>query len=247
MKKGVLLSLVFVAIAALNTFGQPNDLSIHNLVGKVKRFDEQLATLEEKNGVVKEHKSVSKASRFFDENGRLSHESFSGTTSSERQFIYEKNGVRKSVTETTQPFEKPGSVKIPSYSVSIFKYDEKDNSMSQDIYHGKIQAGPLLETGDPGNKYKYFFDNENRLTKEILMEPDGKEIMTEEYFYRGSGPTASDIVLLSKGRALQFIKCTYEVDALGNWTKKTAVRKPVDPRKPTVNEVTYRKITYYKN
>ena len=247
MKKALLLFAILVTACFGTSAQEPTDISIHGMIGKVKRVDERIATLVEKKGVAKEEKGGIETTRIFDENGRLSRELFSGSSNSERRFIYEKDGVRKSVTDTTQPFEKPNVLKMPGYSVSVFKYDSKENSISEDRFHGKIQSGPILETGDPGNKYKYFFDAENRLTKEVLMEPDGREILIEEYFYRGSGPTASDIVVSSRGRAIQFVKCTYEADSHGNWTKRTEARKPVDPKQSTVTEITYRKITYYKD
>lgn len=245
VKNASLLSIALVLFAALGTVAQPTDRSIHGLTGKVKRFDERSETIIEKDGALKKEKGSIEETKIFDESGRLSREMFSGMVNSERRFLYEKNGVRKSITDSTQPFEKPRSIKIPSYSVSVFTYDAKENSILEKTYSGKYQAGPVLETSGPGDQEKFFFDDLNRLVKKVYLTSDGREMTTEEYFHRDSSPNPTDVVISLRGRAIQFIKCTYEVDSAGNWTKRTEVKRSTDPRHPVLTEVTYRKISYY--
>jgi hypothetical protein len=245
--KTLIWLFAFLILSGASVAQKPTDVSINGLIRKVKRFDERSSTITEKNGKQKEEKSGFEKALVFDEDGRLTLETSTGTSISETRFLYAKDGVRKAVTERTDPFEKPGKIKIPDYSASKFTYDEKENSILEETFRGKLQAGPVLELAGRSHQYKFHFDQTNRLLKKEFLTPDGKELMIEEYFYRGTGPTATDVVLSHNGQALQFIKCTYEVDKAGNWTKRTEVQTPIDPRNSTVTEITYRKIAYYKD
>ena len=238
---------LFIGFSTMGLAAQPTDVSINGLTGKVKRFDERRSSIVEKNGAQKEEKSGLEKSLFFDEAGRLTLQSFSGLSTSETRYLYAKDGVRKAITDRTEAFEKPGKVKIPGYSVSVFTFNAKDNSILEETYRGKLQAGPVLETADRSHRYKFYFDSIDRLIKEEFLSPEGSELTTEEYFYSGASVAPTDVVVSSGGRALQFIKCTYDLDSVGNWTKRIEVRKPSDPRNPVITEVTYRKISYYKS
>ena len=73
------LIVVFMAIGYIGLAAHPTEVLIFGLTGKVKRFDERRATLIEKNGIPKEEKSGMEKSLFFDEDGRLTLQMFSGT------------------------------------------------------------------------------------------------------------------------------------------------------------------------
>jgi len=227
---------------------QPNDVSMNELIGKVKRVDERSATVIQKNGKQKEEKSGLEKSLIFDEKGRLTLKIFTGLNTSETRYSYEKNGIRKAITDRTEPFEKHGAIKIPGYSASRFTFNETENSILEETFYGKIQTGPILELAGRSHQYKYFFDKTNRLVKKEYLSPEGdNEITTKEFFHRENTPTPTDVIISSKGDVLQFIKCTYEIDDNGNWTKRIEIKKPIDPKNPTVTEVTYRKISYYRD
>ena len=240
-------TVVFVVIISCGAWAiaQPTQLNTHFLVGKVKRVDERRSDLEFVNGVRKEKKSDLESSKVFDEQGRLTFESFTGENNTEIKHTYSKDGIRRSVGETTRPFEKPDPYKRPSLSATRFAYDAQDNSISEDRLRGRDFGDPVVEMTEYGQRFKYFFDESNRLTKTVVMGPDKSIVMSYEYFYRADGPP-TDVVLSNRGRALQSIKYKYELDANGNWTKRESEARPANPNQPVSYDIVYRKITYYK-
>ena len=111
---------------------------------------------------------------------------------------------------------------------------------------GRDFGDQVIQMTEYGQRIKYIFDSSNRLTKQVIMGPDLKEVMTYEYFYRAPGPP-TDVVISGNGRALQFIKYKYELDEAGNWTRRESEARPINPNHPVGVSVEYRKITYYKN
>lgn len=226
-------------------WAQPTDLHIEGLKGKVKRIDERNAEIVMKKGVPVEERLGFEKSKVFDEKGRLTFESFVGTSITERRFSYEKNGVRKAVSEIRLPFEKAGAKKLPSVSASVFKHNEKENSLTELRYVAPRQTGPVLEINSASNHFKYFFDSSNRLLKKVFFSSEGRELNVDEYYYR-EADHPSDVVILYRGNAIQFLKYTYELDSHGNWTKRIEYSKPVNPQQPERTTVTYRKISSYE-
>lgn len=242
--------LPFIAIImAASAHAQPTALNIEGLTGNVKRVDEKRAAVQVKNGVAREKPDDSEKAYVFDEKARLTYESRSGMYPYERNCIYEheKNEeIRKCRSQSNPPFTKPGNEPRPSFSASVFQYNTLENSISEDTYTSLGSSGPLIELDNLGQRYKYFFNATNGMTKRVVLASDGDEVMTYEYFYRGDAP-AANMVLSTSGRALQFVKYTYELDGKGNWIKRTAETTSVDPRQPVKTDITYRKISYYKN
>lgn len=245
--KALSLAVLLFGMYSTDSGQRPTDVSINGMIGKVKRVDVRRATMVLKKGVQKEERAETEKSLFFDTNGRLTSKSISGYGVSETRYSYEKNGVRKAITDRTEPFDKPGKIKIPGYSASKFTFDEKERSILEETFGGGPQTGPVLELQWRSHSYKFYFDETDRLIKEEFLSPDGKELTTYTYFYRDATHNPTDVVISSKRQVLQFIKFTYELDKNGNWTKRREVKRPIDPKNPTITEVNYRKISYYKD
>jgi hypothetical protein len=243
-KKQVLVPLVILLFCGCG-FAQPTHVDIEGLFGKVKRVDERSADIEVVDGVRKEKKELTEFSKVFDEKGRLTYEVVTGENIVERRHTYSKDGIRRTVGEDKRPFEKPNPYKRPSLSAARFIYDEKENSISEDIITGRDFGDPVVELTEFGQRYKYFFDSANRLTKKVVMEPNLKVVMTYEYFYRAPGPP-TDVVISSRGRAIQFIKYKYVLDADGNWTRRESEARSTNPNHPVRFDVMYRKIAYHR-
>jgi YD repeat-containing protein len=214
-----LFLILFFSLFLHSVAAQPSELNTHDLIGKVKRVDERRVDVKIVDGVRKEEKSNLESSMVFDERGRMTFESFEG---------------------------EPDAYKRPSVSATRFTYNASENSISEDRLTGRDFGDSVIELNQYGQRIKYFFDPSNRLLKQVIMAPNKSEVMTYEYFYRTSGPP-SEVVISNKGRALQFIRYKYALDEAGNWTRREAESKPVNPAHPTTFDVVYRKITYYKN
>ncbi|MEP6847975.1 MAG: hypothetical protein ABI999_03900 [Acidobacteriota bacterium] len=227
-------------------FPQFSAVDLEGMSGKVKRLDEKISTISVKDGRTKEEVIPGSHYFVFDKDGRLTYAmyTFEGS-STEKQCIYDKNGVRKCSSETTSAFSKSGP-SLPSLSASVFKFDAAENSMTEDTYTPKMQnGGPAFELNDLGQRYKYYFDASKRMTKKIVLSSDGAEVSTYEYFYRSSGPP-SDMALTSHGRLIQAEKYTYDLDDHGNWTKRTSVSRFTNAAMPESTTVSYRKVAYYE-
>jgi YD repeat-containing protein len=243
--KKLLLSILLLAISCAAVWAQPTQLTIEGLVGNVKRVDERRSDVEVVDGVRKERKASTEFSKVFDQQGRVVAEFVTGENIVETKHTYSKDGIRRTMSETTRPFEKPNAYKRPSVSATRFTYDASENSISEDHLSGRDFGDSVVEMMEYGRRLKYFFDSSNRLTKKLVMDSNLKEVSTYEYFYRGDGPP-TEVVLTLGGRALQMIKYTYELDAQGNWTKRESEAKTSNPANPIAADVVYRKISYYK-
>lgn len=241
-----LFLILFFSLFLHSVAAQPSELNTHDLIGKVKRVDERRVDVKIVDGVRKEEKSNLASSMVFDEKGRMTFESFEGEVITERRHSHSKDGVRRTISDSKRPFEKPNAYKRPSVSATRFTYDASENSISEDRLTGRDFGDSVIEFNRYGQRIKYYFDPSNRLLKQVIMAPNKSEVMTYEYFYRTSGPP-SEVVISNKGRALQFIKYKYVLDEAGNWTKRESEAKPVNPAHETTFDTVYRKITYYKN
>ncbi|HEX6126986.1 MAG TPA: hypothetical protein VFZ23_16555 [Pyrinomonadaceae bacterium] len=244
--KPFLILFFVVVLLTVSAEAQPSELNTHDLIGKVKRVDERTVDVRIVDGVRKEEKGKFVSSMVFDEKGRLTFESIEGEVITERRHSHSKDGVRRTISDSKRPFEKPDAYKRPSVSATRFTYDAGDNSISEDRLTGRDFGDSVIELDQYGQRIKYYFDVSNRLLKQVIMGPNKSEVMTYEYFYRTSGPP-TEVVISNKGRALQFIKYKYVLDEAGNWTKRESESKPVNPSHQTTFDVVYRKITYYKN
>jgi hypothetical protein len=237
---GVLLVAGMIGVRA-----QPTELNTHGLIGKVKRVDARQAEIRIKNGVRKEEKSRDESSMVFDEKGRLTFETTIGEEVLEIRHTHSADGIRRTLSETKRPFDKPNAGRRPSAYATRFRYNESDNSISEDHMGGRDFGDPVIEMTEYTQRNKYIFDSSNRLAKRVIMEADLKEGLTYEYFYRAPGPP-TDLVVSRNGHALQFIKYKYELDDVGNWTRRESESRSINPNHPVGVRVEYRKITYYK-
>jgi len=243
------LSIPILCILAFCTplFGQPSSVNIEGMSGPVKRVYQKQTTTTEKNGKEKEDFSGISESFVFDKQGRLTYETFDlGDSSTEKHYSYEKDGVRKCVSQRTQAFNKSGQEPRPDVYATVFKYDAAENSISEDTYTSRLTTDPVVEVNRLGQRYKYFFDNQNRLIRKIVLSEQGNEVNTYEYSYTSNG-LPSSLLLTQHGRLLELIKYTYELDSKGNWTKRTGQISTSMVRTPPKAEVAYRKISYYGN
>lgn len=98
MMKSVILIISFFGLSMICIAQKPSDVSINELIGKVKHFDERSSMVVQKNGKQKEEKSGFEKSLIFDEKGRVTLALTSGISTSETRYIYEKNGISKAIT-----------------------------------------------------------------------------------------------------------------------------------------------------
>jgi hypothetical protein len=250
LHSAIALALIcFPAVAGV--LAQPTDWAIEGIIGRVKSFEERSLSRYEKNGKVENDKTLVDTIQYFDEKGRLTKEIRNGLNNiSTTYYTYHKGGERRGLTESVRPFEKPtppDQPKYPTHLLSVFTYDPGENSVLEKGFRIPFSARPEPSEPERWHQFKWYFDKDNKLIRHIFMSPDGKELTTQTYVYPADGRHPVEMTVTSKGRTLQSIKYSYELDANGNWKKRTAVKTPIDPRNPVVTEVTIRKLSYYKN
>jgi hypothetical protein len=245
MKTNSLVFLLLLLIVASEARSQPTALKMLGLTGKVKSVEEKSVELSIVNG--KEKKTYDGTARtiYFDRNGRMTSEiSVSSYGTSEIRYDYDEAGVRKAVKETRRPFAKPTDAVLPSVFGSVFRYDKETNSLSEDTYTSVNQRGPVYELNDLGQRFKYYFDDSERMVKKFVLEPNGNEVAVTEFYYRGDGPPAQEVMTVHK-RAIETKKFEYEFDGSGNWIKSVADVETLYPKAIRYKWVTTRKIDYY--
>lgn len=244
IEKRFFMTVALIFLIAPTAYSQPSALNIKGLVGKVKRVDEKSTQLIESHGKTRQS-DLPAHSMVFDKNGELTFETyFTLEGNSETKYSNESNGVRKQVNQRNRPFAKSNEQFLPTVSASIFKYDPAAKMISEDHYDAIRQTGPVYDANSLTQRYKYYFNSANRLTKNIVLARSGKEIMTYEYTFRGDGPPNEQIIS-AHGRAFELTKFVYEMDAKGNWIKRTGVTESFDPKVASQTWVTIRKIDYY--
>ena len=235
-----------VLVFAGTVVGQPTERNVFGLFGNVKRVDEKQVKVEIVNGIRKETSSEFEETTVFDDKGRLEYERYGGATTVERRHVYADNGRRRTIADTKAPFEKPNAYKRPSISGALFSYNATENSISHDTVSGRDFGGPTVTLNEYGQRYKYYFDKTNRLIKKVIMDSGLREVTTYQYTYADSGPP-SEAKLYLRGKLLQTLLYKYILDPQGNWTRRETQSIPTNPEHPITFEVSYRKISYYKN
>lgn len=239
----VLLSAIF----SLNLSAQtpPNDKNIEGLTGAVKRIDEQEATLKLKNGVFVEGARRPSRILIFDKQGRITYEwvQLEKLTPSERFSSYDKENNRHLRSPSSSPFssENKGKFLVEYLYLDVLKFDSAENILTKEVYVGDK---PL-----PNNmtqKYKYHFDKDGKIFEKFVLTTKDVEAGKDVYIY-GAERLPTEIYFSETGNPFkEIIKYAYVLDAVGNWTKQTALDTFADYEQTHRTKVTYRKISYYK-
>jgi hypothetical protein len=238
---------VFFCFAGTLFAQQPSDLDMEGLSGKVKRIVEEIAPVKMKNGALKEGSRRRSREVIFDKQGRVTYRwiQILDFDANESNYSYDKN-KRINRTKVIKPFAKPGEPEIMMLSSDIFRYDPAENAIYEDVYApGMTDSKIMTDSRIITQKYKFIFDRDNRLSERIMLTTNGKVVSTDKYIYGEQKlPTERRLSLLGNPR-LQIIKYSYELDAQGNWIKRTAEKMMANAAADKETEVTYRKISYY--
>jgi hypothetical protein len=250
MIKKLILKLLIVqclftlpAIGQQNQF-QPADINIEGLRGKVKRIDDETATLVMKNGIDSEVNRRRTRTAIFDKQGRLTYEwiKISNLPPFEHSYYYDKKGNRH--RETIRIIEygtEPNKFSTKQMSLSVFRFDSSKNILFQDEYRGaEINADYLRQ------KYQYTFDKSGRIIEQLVFDAKGKEVFKDVYIYGTEQLPAEKHLSMAENPVGQIFKYKYILDPQGNWTKQIAENTILKKADESKTEVTYRKISYYK-
>ena len=239
---GVLVSL---SVGQDPPRSRPSDRDIEGLRGSVKRLEERTTYIEVKGGRETEVPAEISVSKTFDEKGRLILRSYTGTAAVETKYSYDKDGNRRGVNDRRAPFERPNEPNLPDLSLTAIKYDPAEHSVFERRINTRDPRGPVIEFSQKHDATKYVFDGANRLVRKSYFTVDDQEIYVEEYYYKDKDhPT--DMVSTNRGSVLQTMKYSYEFDHMGNWIKRRALVRTLQPQRPDRTETTYRKISYYR-
>lgn len=247
--KLILMLLIAFCLFTLPALGQqtqsePTDINIEGLSGKVKRIDDETATLEMKNGTASEVSRRRTRTVIFDKKGRLTYEwiKISNLPPFEQNYYYDKKGNRHRRTSRINELGvEPSKVGTEQMSLSVFSFDSSKNILFQDEYRGDdITADYLLQ------KYQYSFDKSGRILERLVFDANGGEVFKDVYIYGTEHLPTEKHLSMAENPVGQIFKYKYILDSQGNWTKQiaeiTILKKANEPR----IEVTYRKISYYK-
>jgi hypothetical protein len=244
-------ALLLLAIC-LSVSAQPGDLSVQGLKGRVKRIDEDMAVVKEKDGVRSESGKQRSRTLTFDDKGRMEYEwvRVADLTPSEHYYSYLKDNRRLERIIVQDPFANSSRSPHESYSLCIYRFEAAENAIYYDYYtsNGSNKNSPVAELDTATAKYKYIFDPENRLLTRFLMSSKGEVVSTDNYLYdpKAQSPFQRVLYLLGNSRP-QIIDYTYELDLQGNWIKETALKTMANAEQTKETTVKYRKISYYKN
>jgi hypothetical protein len=245
MKNNVLL-LIVLLFAVAGVAAQPTSLNIYGLNERVKNVEEKSTGYIIDNGKDKKDFDGGKTTLYFDKLGQLTSKTVTSTEGvTEVKYDNSANGIRKAITETRRPFDVSNKTPLPSVSASVFKFDKEKNLLSEDTYTTFRQTGPDYVLNNPGQGYRYYFDDFGRMTKKLILDDNGKLVSKTEYFYRTSGPPTEEVETVG-GRVIAMRRITYEFDSSNNWVKRTVVSQPSSPKDSTYKVITVRKIDYYK-
>lgn len=241
---------VWVAAISAQTVSQPNSLDMENLVGKVKRIDEQTAEMRLQNGVLKEVARTPSRIVAFDKKGRMIYRwlKIEELPTFETKFSYEKDGQRIERTlRNNLPSELTKNL-TESIGKSVFHYVTSEHALYRDVYPGEqanVNEPPRFNAQT--QKYKYIFGDDNRLLETIdYFSDNGEEATHDKNIYKDKR-LPIQCVLITKGIPFkETIKYNYTLDEQGNWTKRVSEDTLADKNGTTISRVEYRKITYYK-
>ncbi len=225
--------------AALN----PNDLVIEGLYGRVKRIDEETASLTIRNGVSSENDRRPTRRAVFDKDGRITYEwaRIEALTPFEHRYHYDKSGNQHRQTGRPDWFEKqPNAATSIQLSLKTYFFRADANVLYVDEYRGDRIASDSLR-----QKYQYYFDKAGRLAKRVTLDSKDREVFRTVYVYSTEQLPIETRLSMAENPVGQIFKYEYAVDSVGNWVKRisemTILKTGVNRR-----EVTYRKISYYK-
>jgi len=253
IKRTIVLFIIFAACVAATqaqSVSQPNSLDMENLVGKVKRIEEQTAEMKLKNGKLVEGSRSPSRTVAFDKEGRMIYRwwKIGELPPTETKFSYEKDNKRIERTLRNNPLADFTKGPRESIGQSIFRYVASENALYRDVYPGEqanVNEPPRFAAQT--QKYKYIFGDNNRLleTVDYTMD-DGKESTRDKNIY-ATERLPIQRVLITRGSPLkETIKYTYTLDEQDNWTKRVSEDTLADKNGTTIFRVEYRKITYYK-
>lgn len=243
------LSAVFLLLLPVCVFAQPNDLNMEGLSGRVKSIDEDTALMKEKDGVMVEGTRNRTQSLIFDKQGRMTYEWIKIKNLDPRAtyYTYEKNGRRISRQIVIKPFANKTEEPFEQYSLSVITFDKKTRTLSRDVFVGHMVDRKPVDLNIPTQKYKYIFDEDGRLLAKVMLTLQGEEGTRDTYIYKSERLPAERRLSMAGTLRMQVIKYTYELDAQGNWVKRTEENTWADAKATKEWKVSYRKITYYKN
>ena len=132
IKNLILKLLIALCLFTLPTFGQqtqvqPTDINIEGLSGKVKRIDDETATLEMKNGTLSAVNRRRTRTAIFDKQGRLIYEwiKISNLPPFEHNYYYDKKGNRHRRTARINEFGTEQTKPLCTGSAEVLRLERK--------------------------------------------------------------------------------------------------------------------------
>ena len=225
--------------------GKKTDRELDELNGLVRFVRIDTEHVRDQSGNPKNNRRSIEKIAAYDLNGRITEE-ISGfgnnCASSRRVYSYDAAGNRTetvywgkdvvpgSKTDSTQPHGAPLERK------QVFKLNRSGERSEVDEYD---KAGTLL------TKILYKYDDKGRV-KEVVEESDSVSYRCE-FKYNDSGLPSEKICKYPDFRGRDKTQYSYEVDAGGNWIKRTARTASIAPNGSVYEStrISYREFQYY--
>lgn len=217
----------------------PTDLTLEGLNGRVKRIDEETATVVTRNGVTKEVDRRHTRSAVFDDDGRISYEwiAIVDLPPFRHQYEYDKEGRR--LRRTSRQGE-PNDSRWIQTSLRTFRFDKPKRILFVDEYRGeRVDPKTLRQI------YEYHFDESGRVVERVTRDSKSKEVFRTVYSYDSQLIINGERLSMAENPVGQIFAYENTPDAQGNWIRRRSQMTILQSGEKRT-EVIYRKISYRK-